>query len=146
MKKINHSNHRGKKILIVDENPEMLSFLEGETSKIGLNYQFAKVDSLTQAVDSMISGGYDLMILDFSGIRGPYFLNLAFLREIPVFLLVSFTFFPLEAEHLLEKGVEGLLPRENLSEIIPTLKNIFSSKKVLIPYEGLREITSCKMT
>jgi CheY-like chemotaxis protein len=130
-------NHKRKKILIVDENPEVLSFLKEETDKIGAKFQFEKVDSFTQAVDSMVSGGYDLVILDFPGIRGPYLLNLAFLREIPVLILISFTFFPLEAEHLMEKGVAGLLFKENLTEIIPALNKIFISKQALIPPEGL---------
>ena len=126
------NNHKGKLILIVVEDPDFLPFLKEEARRMGLNYQFEKVDTFTQAVDSMVSGSYDLMILDFPGIRGPYLLNLAFLREIPVVLLVSFTFFPLEAEHLLEKGIKGFLPKEDLSKIIQVIENIFSSKKSIL--------------
>jgi DNA-binding response OmpR family regulator len=83
------NNIEDKRILIVDEDPDILIYLEGETRKTGLNYQFDKADTFSQAVDSMFSGRYDLVMLDYPGIRGPYLLNLAFLREIPVVLLIS---------------------------------------------------------
>lgn len=125
MKKINPGE---KWVLIVDEDPNILDFLAIETRKIGLTYQFEKADNFPQAVDSMFSGRYDLVILDFPGIRGPYLLNLALLRQIPVVVLVSFNSFCLEANHLLQKGIKGLLPRENLSEIGPVLESLLSPK------------------
>jgi CheY-like chemotaxis protein len=116
-----------KRILIVDENPNILNFLEKETRKTGLNYQFDKADTFSLAVDSLFSGRYDLVMLDFPGIRGPYLLNLAFLREIPVVLLVTNNFFPFEAHYLNEKGIKGLLPKEEITEIVSALENLFSS-------------------
>ncbi|MBI4767075.1 MAG: hypothetical protein HY787_21220 [Deltaproteobacteria bacterium] len=116
-----------KRILIVDENPNILNVLEKETRKTGLNYHFDKADTFSRAVDSLFSKRYDLVILDFPGIRGPYLLNLAFLREIPVVLLVSNNLFPLEAHYFQEKGIKGLLPKEKIMEIIPALENLFSS-------------------
>jgi CheY-like chemotaxis protein len=125
MKKKNHDN---KQILIVDNDPDILNFLKGETRKIGLSCQFEKVDTFPQAVDSMFSGRFDLVILDFPGIRGPYLLNLALLREIPIVVLVSFNSFSIEADHLFQKGIKGVLPKENLSEIGPVLENLLSPK------------------
>ena len=128
METMKKNNSGEKRILIVDEDPEILDFLTGETRKIGLNYQFEKADTFPQAVDSMFSGRFDLVILDFPGIRGPYLLNLALLREIPVVVLVSFNSFSIEANHLFQKGIKGLLPKENLSEIGPVLENLLSPK------------------
>jgi DNA-binding NtrC family response regulator len=116
-----------KKILIVDENPNILNFLEKEILKTGLNYQFDKADTFSLAVDSLFSRRYDLVVLDFPGIRGPYLLNLAFLREMPVVLLVTNNFFPFEAPYLHGKGIRGFLPKEKITEIIPVLENLFSS-------------------
>jgi CheY-like chemotaxis protein len=123
------NNPEEKKILIVDENSETLSFLKEEARKTGKNFLFENTDKFTQAVDSIVSGNYDLVILDFPSIRGPYLLNLAFLRAIPVVLLVSSPIFPLEAQYLIEKGIKGILPKENLPEIITILEAIFSSKQ-----------------
>ena len=139
MKKKNLGN---KRILIVDQNPEILKFLEEETRKIGVIYQFEKADTFPQAVDSILSGQYDLVILDFPGIRGPYLLNLAVLREIPVVLLVSINFFSFEAHHLLEKRIMGLLPKENLSEIIPVIENLLSQKSSSDPPGGSKDVIS----
>ena len=130
-------------ILIVDEDPNLLDFLAGETRKIGLNYQFEKAESFPQAVDSMFSGRYDLVILDFPGIRGPYLLNLARLREIPVVVLVSFNSFSIEANHLFQKGIKGLLSKENLSEIVPVIVNLLSPKNPPIPPVGPKGMFSC---
>jgi CheY-like chemotaxis protein len=122
------NNPGEKRVLIVDEDPDILDFLAGETRKICLSCQFEKADTFSQAVDSMFSGKYDLVILDFPGIRGPYLLNLALLREIPVVVLVSFNSFSIEANHLFQKGIKGLLPKKNLSEIGPVLENLLSPK------------------
>ncbi len=118
-----------KRILIVDEDPDILNYLAEETRKTGLNYQFDKADTFSLAVDAIFSGSYDLVMLDFPGIRGPYLLNLAFLRAVPTALMVSHNFFPLEAPYLPGKGISGLLSKDNLSEIVPALKNLFSSMK-----------------
>jgi len=126
MKKTNRDQ---KRILIVDENPDLLDFLEEETRKTVLNYRFDKADTFPRAIDLMFSGAYDLVILDFPGIRGPYLLNLAFLREIPVVLLTSINLFSIEAHHLFEKGIKGLLPKEKIGEIIPILENLFSNNR-----------------
>jgi CheY-like chemotaxis protein len=131
----------GKKgILIVDEGSETLKFLKEETRRIGLNYHFEKAATFLQAVDSISSGKYDLVILDFPGIRGPYLLNLAFLREIPVVLLVTSDFIPLEAHHLLEKVKGGLLPRENLSGILPLIENLLSRRKASNPPDISKDV------
>jgi cellulose biosynthesis protein BcsQ len=126
----------------VDEDPNVLDFLAGETRKIGLNYQFEKADTFSQAVDSMFSGRYDLVILDFPGIRGPYLLNLALLREIPVVVLVSFNSFSIEASHLFQKGIKGLLPKENLSKIGQVLENLLSPKNPPASSGGLKGMIS----
>ena len=100
-------------------------------------------DTFPQAVDSMFSGRYDLVILDFPGIRGPYLLNLARLREIPVVVLVSFNSFSIEANHLFQKGIKGLLPKENLSEIVPVIENLLSPKNPPVPPVGRKGMFSC---
>lgn len=115
-----------KWILIVDENPDILNFLEKETRETGLNYQFDKADNFSMAIDSLFSRRYDLVMLDFPGIRGPYLLNLASLREIPVVLLVTNDYPPFEAPYFPEKGIKGLLPKDKITEIIPALENLFS--------------------
>ena len=124
------TNRNPKRILIVDENSDLLVFLEEETRKNGLKYQFDKADTFPRAIDLMFSGVYDLVILDFPGIRGPYLLNLAFLREIPVVLLTSINLFSIEAYHLFEKGIKGLLPKEKIDEIVPILEKLFSDNQI----------------
>jgi CheY-like chemotaxis protein len=131
-----------KRILIVDEDTNVLDFLTGETQKSGLNYQFEKADTFPQAVESMFSGRFDSVILDFPGIRGPYLLNLALLREIPVVVLVSFNSFSIEAHHLFQKGIKGLLPKENLSEIVPVIESLLSPKNPPATPIGLKGMFS----
>lgn len=123
------TNCNYKRILIVDENPDLLDFFEEETLGNGLNYRFDKADSFPQAINLMFSGVYDLVILGFPGIRGPYLLNLAFLKEIPVVLVTSINLFSIEASHLFEKGIKGLLPKEKIGEIVPILENLFSNNR-----------------
>ncbi len=70
-------------------------------------------------------------------------MNLAFLREIPVVLLVSSKFFPPEAHHLLETEIKGLLVKEQLSEIVPALKNLFFPRSSPAHLGGMLEAISC---
>jgi DNA-binding response OmpR family regulator len=118
-----------KRILIVEENSDLFEFLEEEIRETGLKYRFDKADTFPQAINLMFSGVYDLVILEFPGIRGPYLLNLAFLKEIPVVLVTSFHLYSIEASHLFEKGIKGLLPREKIGEIVPILENLFSNNR-----------------
>jgi CheY-like chemotaxis protein len=117
----------GKRILIIDNDPGIPEYLKEETRKIGLVCCFDEAASFPQAVESIFSGGYDLVLLDFPGIRGPYLLNLALLRKIPVVVLASSGMFPLEASHLLEKGIQEIIPRENLEDVVSVLASFFSS-------------------
>ena len=128
-----------KKILIVDEDPNILNYLKEQTRKIGLNYQFEKADNFSQAVEAILSGRYDLVMLDFPGIRGPYLLNLAYLRALPTALLVSDNFFPLEVHYLPEKRARGLLFRDNLNKIVPDLENLFSSLNMSVNPDDFRK-------
>jgi len=119
-----------KRVLIVDENSDLLDFLEEETRKTGLKYRFDNANTFSRAVDLMFSGAYDLVILDFPRIRAPYLLNLAFLREIPVVLLTSINLLSIEAYHLFEKGIKGLLPKEKIEEVVPILEKLFSNNRI----------------
>ncbi len=71
LERMKGNNHEGKRILIVDEDPDLFNYLAGEARKFGLNYQFEKTDTFSQAVDSIFSGRYDLVMLDFPGIEAP---------------------------------------------------------------------------
>ncbi|OGP52197.1 MAG: hypothetical protein A2Y79_12965 [Deltaproteobacteria bacterium RBG_13_43_22] len=123
---MDYSNLEEKRVLVVDENQEIFDSIKEETQKIGLNCRFDKAASFSLAVDLIFSGGYDVVILYFPGIRGPYLSNLAFMRGIPVVLIASLTLFPLEVHHLIEKGIKEIIPKDKLREIGPILGKLLS--------------------
>jgi len=123
MKPKNIETHN--RILIIDNDPRFFSKLVEETRKIGLPCCFQEAKTFPQAVESLFSGMFGLVLLDFPGIRGPYLLNLALLRKIPVLILASPTMFPLEARHLQERGIKEIFPKENLEGIVSALGSIF---------------------
>jgi hypothetical protein len=112
------------RILIIDNDPKFFINLLKETRKIGLTCCFQEAKTFSQALESLFSGMVDLVLLDFPGIRGPYLLNLALLRNIPVIILASPTMFPVEARHLQERGVKEIFVKENLKGIVSVIRSI----------------------
>ncbi|MEW6185713.1 MAG: hypothetical protein AB1585_08245 [Thermodesulfobacteriota bacterium] len=123
MKPKNIGTHN--RILIIDNDPRFFTELVEETGKIGLSCSFQEAKTFFQAVESLFSGMFELVLLDFPGIRGPYLLNLALSRKIPVIILASPTMFPLEARHLQERGIKEIFPKENLEDIVSALGVFF---------------------
>jgi DNA-binding response OmpR family regulator len=118
---------KSKRILVVDADPKFFTYLQEETEKRGGKALLIEgADSFNRAVELIFSRRYDLVLVDFPGIRGPYLINLALLQGLPVAVLASSAMFPLEAYHLLERGVQEILPRECPEKVVSFLKGCFN--------------------
>jgi CheY-like chemotaxis protein len=71
---------KGKMVLAVDDEPDVLTLLEEEIKEACPDCFFDKVTSYKEAVERLASWTYDLVILDIMGVRGFDFLKNAVVR------------------------------------------------------------------
>jgi CheY-like chemotaxis protein len=114
----------GKRILAVDDEPDVLDVLEGEILDTCPNCRIDKATSYESAVNMMTSEEYDIVILDIMGVRGFDLLDLAVGRNLPVAMLTAHALNPEALKHSYQRGARAYLPKEKLGEIVPYLEDI----------------------
>jgi CheY-like chemotaxis protein len=113
-----------KRILAVDDEPDVLTVLEEE---IMVAYPSAKVDKATtyeEAVERMASWTYDVVILDIMGVRGFDLLELAVRRNFPVVMLTAHSLSPEALKRSMEMKARAYLPKEKLGDLVPFLEDV----------------------
>lgn len=112
-----------KRILAIDDEPDVLEVLEEEIKEVSPDTHFEKATSYHSAVEMLKSQSYDLVILDIMGIRGFDLLNLAITRNMPVTMLTAHSLHPEALKRSIEMGARAYLPKEKMGEIVPFLEN-----------------------
>ena len=114
----------GKRVLAVDDEPDVLAVLEEEILAACPDCQLEKATSYEAAVKLLNSKNYDAAILDIMGIRGFDLLGLAVNRNLPVAMLTAHALTPEALKQSIEMGARAYLPKEKLGEIVPFLEDI----------------------
>jgi CheY-like chemotaxis protein len=114
----------GKRILAVDDEPDVLTVLEEEIQSACSDCQLDKARTYEEAVARMISLTYDIVILDIMGVRGFDLLELAMSRKFPVAMLTAHALTPEALKRSFEMGARAYLPKEKLGEIVPFLDDM----------------------
>jgi hypothetical protein len=74
----------GKRILAVEDEPDVLTILEEEILQACPNCKIDKATTYQEAVEMLGALTYDLVILDIMGVRGSDLLEKAVTRNFPV--------------------------------------------------------------
>ena len=114
----------GKKILAVDDEPDVLSLLQEEITTACQNCKLDKATTYEAAVEKLKSQSYDLVILDIMGIRGFDLLSLAVSRKQKVAMLTAHALSPEALKRSFEMKAMSYLPKEKLGEIVPFLEDV----------------------
>ena len=114
----------GKRILAVDDEPDVLTVLEGEVLDGAPRCKFDKATTYQEAVEKMMSWTYDVVILDIMGVRGFDLLELAVSRNFPVAMLTAHALTPEALRRSFEMKARSYLPKEKLGEIVPFLEDV----------------------
>ncbi len=114
----------GKRILAVDDEPDVLTLLEEEISEACQGCKFEKAFTYEDAVQKMVSWTYDLIILDIMGVRGFDLLILAVSRNFPVAMLTAHALTPEALKRSFELKARAYLPKEKLGEVVPFLEDV----------------------
>ena len=114
----------GKRILAVDDEPDVLTVLEEEIMMSCPNCTVDKASSYATAAEKLESGGYDLVILDIMGVRGFDLLALAVTKSLKVAMLTAHAMTPEALKRSFEMKAMAYLPKEKLGEIVPFLEDV----------------------
>ena len=115
----------GKRILAVDDEPDVLAVLEDEILSSCSKCEIDKAASYETALNLLKSQNYDLVILDIMGVRGFDLLDFAVKRNLPTAMLTAHALNPEALKQSFVMGARAYLPKEKLGEIVPFLEVIF---------------------
>ena len=121
----------GKRILAVDDEPDVLAVLEEEILEACPNCQFEKSTSYETAVKMLNSQNYDLVILDIMGVRGFDLLALAESRKFPAAMLTAHALNPEALKRAIEMKARAYLPKDKLGEIVPLLEGVLEETEFM---------------
>jgi CheY-like chemotaxis protein len=119
-----------KRILAVDDEPDVLMVLEEEILDACPNCQFDKATTFEEATQLLASWSYDLVILDIMGVRGFELLEEAVTRNFPVVMLTAHALNPEALKRSIELGARAYLPKEKLGETVPFLEDVLTQKNL----------------
>lgn len=116
----------GKRILAVDDEPDVLTVLQEEIMADCPACTFDKATSYEEAAGKLQGNEYDIVILDIMGVQGFDLLKISVDRK---FRTVMLTANVLKAEALKKShdmGARAFLPKDKLGEIVPFLEDVLT--------------------
>ena len=114
---------KGKKILIVDDEPDILEILRELLDD-------CTIDSATdfeEAVALLDRNPYDAAILDIMGVRGYDLLKITKEKDIPTLMLTAHALDPESFARSIKKGALAYIPKDKLSDIDVFLKDVLEA-------------------
>jgi CheY-like chemotaxis protein len=115
----------GKKILAVDDEPDVLEVLEGLLTMCDV----VKTTTSNEAEELLESGDFDIAILDIMGVDGYRLLDIANRRNITAVMLTAHAFTPDNLVRSIKEGAASYLPKEELPNIAIFLNDILEAQE-----------------
>lgn len=115
----------GKKILAVDDEPDILEALEELLSMCSV----VKASTFEEAKDLLESQDFDIAILDIMGVDGYGLLEIANKKNITAVMLTAHAFTPDNLVKSIKEGAASYLPKEELTNIATFLNDVLAAKK-----------------
>lgn len=114
----------GKRILAIDDEPDILTVLEEEILEVCPDCKFDKATTYHESAEMLRSQNYDIVILDIMGVRGFDLLDLAVSRDFRVAVLTANALNPDALKRSFEMKARAYLPKEKMGEIVPFLEDV----------------------
>ncbi len=114
-------NH--KKLLIVDDEPDILTTLEAEILESCTGCKIDKATNYESAAELLKWKRYDLVVLDIMGVRGFDLLDIAVAEKFKVAMLTANAMNPEALKKAHDMGAMAYLPKDKLGEIVPFLED-----------------------
>jgi DNA-binding response OmpR family regulator len=114
----------GKKILAVDDEPDVLRVLEMEILDACPDCVFETAATFETAAKLLENGAYDIVILDIMGVRGFDLLDIAVKKNLKVAMLTAHAVSLEALKRSYDMKARSYLPKDMLGEIVPFLEDI----------------------
>jgi CheY-like chemotaxis protein len=124
--KMSNSVLDGKRILAVDDEPDVLAVLKEEVMDAAPACVFDKATSYEEAMGLLQSNTYDVVVLDIMGVRGFDLLKVAVSRGFKTAMLTAHALTPEALQNSIELKASAYLPKDKLSEIVPFLEDVLT--------------------
>lgn len=115
----------GKKILIVDDESDVLDILEELLEMCNV----ARASTFDEAKELLESRNFDIAILDIMGVDGYGLLEIADRKNITAVMLTAHAFTPDNLMKSIKEGAASYLPKEEITDIITFLTDILKAKE-----------------
>ncbi len=116
----------GKRILAVDDEPDVLAVLEEEITDACPKAVFSKATSYDEAARLLEAEPFDVVVLDIMGVRGFELLEIAVKNDLKVAMLTAHSLNPESLRKAYEMKARAYLPKDKLGEIVPFLEDMLS--------------------
>ena len=121
----NANRLEGKKILIVDDEPDVLETLEEILSMC----EVVMAASFKEAKEKMETEFFDMAILDIMGVDGYRLLDIAKKREIIPVMLTAHALSTEDTIKSYKEGAASYIPKEEMQNIVTYLNDILEAKE-----------------
>ena len=116
----------GKKILLVDDEPDALDTLEDLLSMC----EVIKASNFKAAKDYLETRYFDMAILDIMGVEGYALLDIATRRNVTAVMLTAHALSPENIVKSYKEGAASYLPKEEMVNIASFLDDILEAKEL----------------
>jgi len=116
---------RGKRILVVDDEPDILEALEELLSECKIE----KASSFDEAWELLGNKYYDLAVLDIMGVDGFKLLSLANERKISAVMLTAHALSVEDAKKSFKEGAAYYIPKDEMANIEIILRDVLEAKE-----------------
>jgi len=122
---MNKSLLDGKRVLIVDDEPDVLATLEDLLSMCDV----VKASDFLEAKDLLTTQYFDLAILDIMGVDGYKLLEIAVERKVIAVMLTANALSPEDTVKSLKDGAASYVPKEEMENIVTYINDVLEAKE-----------------
>jgi len=130
---------KGKKILIVDDEPDVLDTLEDLLSDCDVK----KARTFEEAKRQLETQLFDMTVLDIMGVNGYELLEIAVKKKVTAVMLTAHALSPEDTMKSFRGGAAFYVPKDKIAEMPKILANILDLKKqgknTWMPFVGWAE-------
>jgi CheY-like chemotaxis protein len=116
----------GKKILVVDDEPDVLAVLKELLSMCDV----VTASTFNEAKELLKSQDFDAAILDIMGVDGYGLLGVAKQRNIPAVMLTAHALTPDNLVRSIKEGAASYIPKDEITRIADFLRDLLKAKAI----------------
>lgn len=123
--KVENSYLKGKRVLVVDDEPDVLDTLEDLLPSC----EIFRATSFQEGKQILDTQDLNLAILDIMGVDGYQLLDMANEKGVLSVMLTAHALSPEQTEKAYKRGAAFFIPKEKMSRISTFLKDVFEAKE-----------------